>query len=40
MHNGLEEDWARYFYCPKTSKSEKNKGLDSLPTVKHQVCLV
>ena len=25
MHNGLEEDWARYFYCPKTSKAEKNK---------------
>lgn len=29
MHNGLEEDWARYFYCPKTSKAEKDKGLDS-----------
>ena len=33
MHNGLEEDWARYFYCPKTSKSEK--GNDNVhPTVK------
>ena len=26
MHNGLEEDWSRYFYCPKTSKAEKDKG--------------
>jgi site-specific DNA-methyltransferase (adenine-specific) len=29
MHNGLEEEWAKFFYCPKTSKAEKNKGLDS-----------
>ena len=34
MHNGLEEDWARYFYCPKTSKAEKNKGLENLPIKK------
>ena len=34
MHNGLEEDWARYFYCPKTSKAEKDKGLDSFETKK------
>ena len=34
MHNGLEEDWARYFYCPKTSKAEKNKGLEDLPIKK------
>ena len=27
MHDGLQEDWARYFYCPKTSKSERNEGL-------------
>ena len=33
MHNGLEEDWARYFYCPKTSKAEKGKD-NSHPTVK------
>ena len=32
MHNGLEEDWARYFYCAKASKSEK--GDNSHPTVK------
>ena len=29
MHNGLQERWARFFYCPKTPKAEKNKGLDS-----------
>ena len=29
MHNGLEEDWD---YCPKTSKAEKDKGLDSFET--------
>ena len=23
---------ARYFYCPKTSKSERNQGLDDFPT--------
>ena len=33
MHNGLEEDWARYFYCPKTSKSEKGND-NTHPTVK------
>ena len=27
MHDGLQEDWARYFYCPKTAKSERNQGL-------------
>ncbi len=34
MHDGLQEEWARYFYCPKTSKSERNRGLDHLPTKK------
>jgi len=33
MHDGIEEDWARYFYCPKTSKAEKGKD-NSHPTVK------
>ena len=23
MHDGLETEWAKFFYCPKTSKSEK-----------------
>ena len=34
MHNGLQEDWARYYYCPKTSKAEKNRGLEDLPIKK------
>mgnify|MGYP003313557518 CR=1 FL=1 len=34
MHDGIEEDWARYFYCPKTSKAEKDRGLDSFETKK------
>ena len=34
MHDGLQEDWARYFYCPKTSAEERNRGLDHLPTKK------
>ena len=29
MHDGLQEDWARYFYCPKTSSAERNRGLES-----------
>ena len=29
IHDGLQEDWARYFYCPKTSKAEKNQGLEN-----------
>ena len=33
MHNGLQEDWARYYYCPKTSKSEKGND-NTHPTVK------
>ena len=33
MHDGIEEDWARYFYCPKTSKAEKGND-NTHPTVK------
>ena len=29
MHDGLQEDWARYFYCPKTSQEERNRGLEN-----------
>ena len=29
MHDGLQEEWARYFYCPKTSSAERNRGLDN-----------
>ena len=28
MHDGLQEEWAKYFYCPKTSSAEKNRGLE------------
>ena len=34
IHDGLQEDWARYFYCPKTSAEERNRGLDSFATKK------
>jgi site-specific DNA-methyltransferase (adenine-specific) len=34
MHNGLQEEWSRYFYCPKASKAEKNRGLEDLPIKK------
>ena len=30
----LFEDKSRYFYCAKTSKAERNQGLDNLPTKK------
>ena len=33
IHDGLEEEWATYFYCPKASKKEK--GDTKHPTVKH-----
>ena len=29
MHDGLQEEWARYFYCPKTSTEERNRGLEN-----------
>jgi len=32
IHDGLEEEWARFFYCAKTSKKEK--GNTKHPTVK------
>jgi len=32
IHDGLEDDWARYFYCAKASKKEK--GDSGHPTVK------
>lgn len=27
----ITDDWARYFYCAKPSRSERNAGLDGLP---------
>ena len=36
MHDSLEQEWARYFYCPKVSKNERKRGLHKNihPTVK------
>ena len=28
IHDGLDEEWSRFFYCAKASKSERNAGLD------------
>jgi len=30
IHGGIEEDWARYFYCPKASKKDRDEGLDEM----------
>jgi site-specific DNA-methyltransferase (adenine-specific) len=30
IHDGLDEDWARFFYCAKASKKDRNEGLDDL----------
>jgi len=27
IHDGLQEDWARYFYCPKTSTAEREESV-------------
>ena len=36
IHDGVDEVWARYFYCPKASKKDRNEGveLNHHPTVK------
>ena len=36
MHDGLDESWSKYFYCPKTSKSERHNSAikNTHPTVK------
>ena len=36
IHNGIDTDWARYFYCPKVSKTERNNSAlqNTHPTVK------
>ncbi len=31
IHDGIEDEWARYFYCPKASKAERNAGLEDFP---------
>ena len=31
LHGGLQEEWARYFYCAKASQKERNAGCEALP---------
>ena len=28
IHDGLQEEWSRYFYCVKASKKDRDEGLD------------
>lgn len=28
IHDGLDTEWAKFFYCAKTSKKDRNEGLD------------
>ena len=30
IHDGIEEEWARYFYCAKASKKDRDEGLDGV----------
>jgi DNA modification methylase len=30
IHDGLEEEWSKYFYCPKASKKDRNEGCEEL----------
>lgn len=34
IHDGLETEWSKFFYCAKASKSERNAGLDELANTK------
>ena len=29
IHDGLEEEWAKYFYCPKASSKDRDEGLEN-----------
>ena len=29
IHDGLQEEWSRYFYCAKASKKDRDEGLDN-----------
>jgi DNA modification methylase len=31
IHDGLQEEWARYFYCPKASKKDRDEGCEGIP---------
>jgi len=30
IHDGLEEEWSKYFYCPKANKKDRNEGCEEL----------
>lgn len=30
IHNNLEEEWSKYFYCPKANKKDRNEGCEEL----------
>lgn len=30
IHDGLEEEWSKFFYCPKASKKDRNEGCEEL----------
>jgi site-specific DNA-methyltransferase (adenine-specific) len=34
IHDGLETEWAKFFYCAKTSKRDRNEGLDGFEEVR------
>ena len=33
IHDGLQEEWSRYFYTPKASKKDRDEGLDEFEEV-------
>lgn len=40
IHDGIETEWARFFYCAKASRADRNRGLtDPGPQFKHGVTL-
>ena len=40
IHDGLETEWSRFFYCAKAGKKERNAGCEDLPDKewKHHKC--
>jgi hypothetical protein len=39
IHDGLPEEWSRYFYCAKASKRDRDDGLAELPERKVEIDL-
>lgn len=35
MHNDIETEWAKFFYCPKTSKKDRDEGMDDFEEREH-----